>query len=132
MATEAPKIRLGWEDWLGLPDLGLPDLGQRTGPRSTPEPRPARCMPLTLWSWGPLTPCRCSSTSPRSPTRPTVVVRCTAPVIDRREVTSSNGTSEWRYVILTRIDVGGASWPIEITLTDRAGMTSRMVLGCQP
>ena len=59
------------------------------------------------------------------------MVRCTAPVIDRREVTSSNGTSEWRYVILTRIDVGGASWPIEITLTDRAGMTSRMLLGRQ-
>lgn len=26
MATEAPKIRLGWEEWLGLPDLGLPAL----------------------------------------------------------------------------------------------------------
>ncbi|MDG1168854.1 MAG: 30S ribosomal protein S6--L-glutamate ligase, partial [Sulfitobacter sp.] len=54
-----------------------------------------------------------------------------APLIDRREVTSSNGESEQRYVIETNLEVGGQIWPIEMTLTNRAGMSSRMLLGRQ-
>ncbi|HCT34058.1 MAG TPA: 30S ribosomal protein S6--L-glutamate ligase, partial [Sulfitobacter sp.] len=38
---------------------------------------------------------------------------------------------ELRYVISTKMDVAGQSWPIDVTLTNRAGMTSRMLLGRQ-
>jgi ribosomal protein S6--L-glutamate ligase len=63
--------------------------------------------------------------------RDDLVITCSAPLIDRREVTSSNGESEQRYVIQTELDVGGQSWPIEVTLTNRANLTSRMLLGRQ-
>ena len=60
-----------------------------------------------------------------------ITITCSAPIIDRREVTSSNGEAELRYVISTKMDVAGQSWPIDVTLTNRAGMTSRMLLGRQ-
>jgi ribosomal protein S6--L-glutamate ligase len=46
-------------------------------------------------------------------------------------VTSSNGESEMRYVIRSKLAVAGHSWPVEITLTNRSAMASRMLLGRQ-
>lgn|GEM_PF-4497630 len=46
-------------------------------------------------------------------------------------MTSSNGDSEWRYVIRSGIEVGTRRWPIELTLTHRGGMACRMLLGRQ-
>lgn len=57
------------------------------------------------------------------------IVTCSAPISDIRKVKSSNGTSEQRYVIETRVVLGGESWPIEITLTDRSDMSYLMLLG---
>ena len=59
------------------------------------------------------------------------MIPCSAPILDRREVASSNGEKEMRYVIESRMSVGGQEWPIEITLTNRSTMTSRMLLGRQ-
>ena len=57
------------------------------------------------------------------------LVTCKAAVFDMRSIKSSNGESERRYVIKTVIDLGKASWPIEITLTDRSDMSYLMLLG---
>jgi len=46
-------------------------------------------------------------------------------------VASSNGERELRYVIQSALLVNGDHWPIEITLTNRSTMTSRMLLGRQ-
>lgn len=127
MPAEDQKIRLGWEEWLGLPALGLPALRAKvdTGAKTSAlhaadiEPFGPADQPMVRFTVHP------------APRQPGLVVQCQAAVVDRREVTSSNGTSEWRYVIETRVEVGGASWPIELTLTDRAGMTNRMLLGRQ-
>ncbi|MGD9865210.1 MAG: 30S ribosomal protein S6--L-glutamate ligase, partial [Pseudodonghicola sp.] len=71
------------------------------------------------------------STEHPVPGRGDLAIPCSALVTDRREVTSSNGESELRYVISTTLEVAGRRWPIEITLTNRSGMTSRMLLGRQ-
>jgi len=57
------------------------------------------------------------------------IVTCSAPISDIRKVKSSNGTSEQRYVIETTVVLGGESWPIEITLTDRSDMSYLMLFG---
>jgi ribosomal protein S6--L-glutamate ligase len=54
-----------------------------------------------------------------------------ADVVDVREVTSSNGEVERRYVIRTPVRIGERQWPIEITLTNRESMAYRMLLGRQ-
>ena len=58
-----------------------------------------------------------------------VLVRCEAPVIDRRLVKSTNGNSEKRYVISTPLMLADQTWDIEITLTNRDSMGYRMLLG---
>ncbi|WP_394173592.1 ATP-dependent zinc protease family protein [Thalassotalea litorea] len=59
------------------------------------------------------------------------VTRCRAAIFDIRQVKSSNGVSEQRFVIQTMATLGKLTWPIEITLTDRSDMTYLMLLGRQ-
>ncbi len=63
------------------------------------------------------------------PDDPSLEIVCSAPVKDRRQVTSSNGESELRYVIETVVSMGERDWPVEVTLTDRGSMAYRMLLG---
>ncbi len=54
---------------------------------------------------------------------------CETKIFDQRVVTSSNGERDLRYVIKTKIILGGHSRDIEITLTNRDNMRFRMLLG---
>jgi hypothetical protein len=58
-----------------------------------------------------------------------VEVACSAEVVDIRTIIDSGGKRERRYVIKTPIIVGNEKFEIELTLTDRAGMAYRMLLG---
>lgn len=57
------------------------------------------------------------------------IVECESPVIDERQVRDSGGHEELRFVIETELHIGGHSWPIEVTLTNRENMAFRMLLG---
>ncbi|RRJ85405.1 ATP-dependent zinc protease [Aestuariirhabdus litorea] len=59
------------------------------------------------------------------------IVRREARVVALRKVISSNGTFQKRYLIDTRLCMGGEEWLIELTLTDRSGMSYLMLLGRQ-
>ena len=118
---------IGWEEWLALPDLGLPAIKAKidTGARTSAlhahliEPFGPVDTPLVRFAVHPIAG------------RTDVEVTCSAPIIDRREVTSSNGERETRYVIRTGVRMGPRTWPIEVTLTNRETMAYRMLLGRQ-
>jgi len=57
------------------------------------------------------------------------LISCKAIISDIRKIKSSNGTAEQRYVIETPMTLGKETWPIEITLTDRADMNYLMLFG---
>lgn len=57
------------------------------------------------------------------------VVSAEAPLVEEREVRSSNGDVERRVVIETAIALGGEHHRIELTLTNRDQMGFRMLLG---
>ena len=57
------------------------------------------------------------------------IIQCEAALKDIRNVKSSNGTSEQRYVIETPLRLGKQTWPIDITLTNRSDMNYLMLLG---
>ncbi len=58
-----------------------------------------------------------------------ILIRCECPIVDIRDVKSSSGTSETRYVISTPMSLGGSVWDAELTLSDRDAMGYRMLLG---
>ena len=125
-AAGGPLI-LGFEEWVALPELGLPairakiDTGAKTSAlhANAIEPFGPAAAPMVRFVVHPV------------PRHPGVEIACAAPLVDRREVISSNGDRELRYVIASAVRVGRSSWPIEITLTNRAAMTYRMLLGRQ-
>ncbi len=120
-------LRLGWEEWVALPDLGLPALKAKidTGAKTSAlhafeiEPFGPAAQPKVRFLMYPV------------PNRPDLAIACSAPVLDRREVMSSNGEAELRYVIETRLKMGDRIWPAEVTLTDRGSMQYRMLVGRQ-
>lgn len=56
-------------------------------------------------------------------------VQCTAPLSDSRRIKSSNGETEQRSVIKTKLRMGDEEWPIELTLSNRQDMSYLMLLG---
>jgi ribosomal protein S6--L-glutamate ligase len=125
MAKE--KTIIGWNEWVGLPQLNLPlikakvDTGARTSALHafSVDPFTKGGAPWVSFSLHPLQ-------QSRAP-----LVTCEAPVIDRRLVTDSGGRGERRLVIETLATIGGMSRAIEITLTNREKMAYRMLLGRQ-
>lgn len=59
------------------------------------------------------------------------MVRKEAPVIEIRNIKSSNGQLQARHVIETKLKMGAQQWNILITLTDRSAMSYLMLLGRQ-
>jgi len=118
---------VGWQEWIALPDLGLPalkakiDTGARTSALHTHliEPYGPSKRPMVRFTVRP------------NPKRTDLEVEACAAVVDRREIMSSNGERELRFVIATRLSLGDREWPIEITLTNRERLAYRMLLGRQ-
>jgi ribosomal protein S6--L-glutamate ligase len=126
-ADQHTRLVLGWEEWIALPGLGLPaikakiDTGAKTSALHAEaiEPFGSASAPRARFVIRP------------APRRPEIAVTCSAPIIDRRSITSSNGIPEDRFVIAADLEIDGQRWPIEISLSDRREMNYRMLLGRQ-
>ena len=60
---------------------------------------------------------------------PTQRVPHRLPLHEERAVTNTSGTPEIRPTVRTRLEMGSRHWTIELTLTDRSGMTHPLILG---
>ncbi len=119
------KIKVGWREWVSLPDLGVPaikvklDTGARTSSLHAFAIEPFRSGGRLKVHFG-VHPLQ---------RREDIKVFGSAEVVDQRYVVDSGGHREMRYVIQTPIRMGQRSWDIEISLTNRDIMRFRMLLG---
>lgn len=124
-ASPGEFTRLGWKEWLVLPDLKIPalkakiDTGARTSALHTFSLEEFSSQGQLMVRFG-IHPFR---------KRSDVELFCEAPVVDQRQVKDSGGHSEMRYLIETNVLLGTLLWPIKISLTNRDGMMFRMLLG---
>ncbi|MEO5347423.1 MAG: RimK/LysX family protein [Magnetococcus sp. YQC-9] len=116
---------IGWREWVALPDLGVArikckiDTGARTSALHALDPV------LIQREDGAHVRFKIHPVQRKS--RPEIV--CEAPLVDSRSVVNSGGHTEHRYVIRTRVQLGEKDCEVEITLTDRAPMGFRMLIG---
>lgn len=121
---------VGWREWVSLPELGLLavrckiDTGAATSALHATdiekfEREGQACIRFLF--------------RPFHRKNRGLKVLCEAPIIDQREVTSSSGHVEERFVIRAGFRLGMKSdaptWPIELTLADRKRLRFPMLLG---
>jgi hypothetical protein len=114
---------IGWREWVRLPDLGVDWMKAKvdTGARSS-----------TLHAWDIAVDEEARTV--RFAVHPlqdddAIVVDAIAPLIEHRDVRSSNGETERRPIIATDVVVRGARFSIELSLSRRDEMGFRMLLG---
>ena len=127
MTRELKPLILGRREWVALPDLGLFAIKAKvdTGARTSALHAEA------IETFGPASAPRVRFLIHPLLEKPDVAVWCEAELLGEREVTSSSGERETRYIISTRLSVGDREWPIELGLTNRGGLVHRMLLGRQ-
>ena len=126
MPLKRSKLKIiGWREWVGLPDLGIPaikvkvDSGARTSALHATKIRYLEKADGVTWV----------SFMVNAGPHPHKSIRVRAPLVVQRKVKSSMGHASLRPVILTTIQLGEESWPIEVTLVNRDPMGFRMLLG---
>ncbi|MBV1887541.1 MAG: RimK/LysX family protein [Parvibaculaceae bacterium] len=121
------KRLIGWREWVALPDFDTPPIKAKidTGAR-TSALHAFRIKPF----WKDAAPYVEFYIHPEQHRRKPEI-RCEAPLLEQREITSSNGQKEIRYVIETNADIGGEVFNIELTLTNRDELGFRMLIGRQ-
>lgn len=118
-------IIIGGEEWCSFPDLHIPaikarvDSGAKT---STIHASNIHKFTRKGEKWVSF------EVYPIQETR-RITIRCKAKIIDYRNVKSSSGISEKRYVIQSLLKIGNFQWNIELTLANRDSMGFRMLLG---
>ncbi len=121
--TNLPVI--GWREWVRLPDLGIKMIKAKvdTGARSSS----LHAFDLTQFERNGVTWVK-FKVHPEQRKSGTVV-KTEARVLDFRSVRSSSGKAAVRPVIMTRIELLGAIYAVEVTLANRDEMGFRMLLG---
>lgn len=119
------KQVIGSEEWIGMPEFGIPAIKARvdSGAKTSSlhayniEVKPEGDKNFAHFDIHPLQGSKA------------VTIKCKAELVGERNVKSSSGHSEKRYVIRTPIKLGNEVWDAEITLTNRDNMGYRMLLG---
>ena len=120
--TKNTKLRVGRTEWASLPELGINKIKAKIDTGAWTSALHAFDIEPYNTRWGLFVRFKTVPLARNS-------IVCRARVIDEREVTSSVGTAELRYVIETEVVFGDKSLPIEVTLSNRSNMKYRMLLG---
>ncbi|MCA1789124.1 MAG: RimK/LysX family protein [Thioalkalivibrio sp.] len=125
--SEVGQRTVGWREWLALPELGIRRLQCKidTGARTSA----LHALDLETFNRAGRPHVRFRLYPLHGDERTSI--SCSAAISDQRQIRSSNGQLERRYVIVTPMILGKVRQEIEITLADRGPMRFGMLLGRQ-
>ncbi|MFN3233914.1 MAG: ATP-dependent zinc protease [Gammaproteobacteria bacterium] len=118
-------LLIGWQEWCSLPQLHLPAVKAKidTGAQTSA----LHAFDIERFSFQDRDFVR-FKVHPVQANR-SIIRECTSELVDIRDVMSSNGHKEKRFVIKTLLQLGDKEWEIEITLSNRDPLRFRMLLG---
>lgn len=118
---------LGWREWVMLPEFGITSIKAKvdTGARSSS----IHAINIEQFEVDGIAKVRFQIAPIQHDD--SQLIQTEAKLLCQRTVTDSGGHQEKRPVVLTTVTLGGATWPIELTLTNRDVMGFRMLLGRQ-
>jgi hypothetical protein len=114
-------VVIGWREWVGLPDLGLTTLKAKVDTGARTSALHAHVLERSV--------SRVRFTVCPDQHDTSVKVTAEADLVDERLVRSSSGETELRLVVRTALLLGGQRFDAEFTLTDRALLGFRVLLG---
>lgn len=116
---------IGWREWVALPELRIDAIKVKvdTGARSSA----LHAFDLRTFRRNGVRMVRFEVHPIQNDDETRVTAE--AELADRRLVRTSAGHESVRPVIITRVELSGTSWPIELTLMNRDAMGFRMLLG---
>lgn len=121
---------IGWRETVSLPDLELPLLRAKidTGARTTAlhASNIAR-IEVNGAPWVEFLPDHDQLGVGKVCIAP--IRLCSAPIHHQRQIRSSDGISEERFIITTRLQLGQREAQVEVSLTDRSDMKSPIIVG---
>lgn len=114
---------LGWRETIALPEFGLPAIPAKidTGARTSA----LHATHIELVETGGVALVRFRIDLGHGDETPV----CEAHHVSRRRITSSNGLSEERLVVTTRLELAGETFDAEFSLTDRSDMMNPVLVG---
>ncbi len=128
--TLSPKTRkrkerqvIGWREMVGLPDLGIANLRAKidTGARTSA----LHAVDLEVFEKDGAHWIEFHVPQPGKPRSK----RCSARLVDERQIKNTSGVPEYRYVIETLLVFGKRHWHMEVSLADREKMEFDLILG---
>ena len=118
-----PRIEIGWCELVDIPSLGLDKVhAKMDSGAATSSIHATRIKPFERGGAAWVEFSFYASAKDH-------VVRLQAPVIDRRNVRSSNGKEQLRYVIAAQLCLGKLCWDGQLTLANRGSMAFPVLIG---
>lgn len=127
--SSSKKIKklIGWREWVSLPSLDIDlikvkvDTGARTSALHAED--------IETYTRHGKHYVRFTVLPKQKSRKP--ALRVHAPLVEKRHVKSSVGTTTYRPVILVNVKIGNELFPMELTLVNRDVMGFRMLIGRQ-
>lgn len=120
--SKAPTI-IGWQERIDLPDLGLLGLNAKidTGARTSA----LHASEVSTFEKDGAMWVRFRSDFDDAAQD----IWAESPILEQRQIKNTSGVPDTRIVIRTPFTLGGNTWDIDVSLTNRADMRFRMIVG---
>jgi hydroxyacylglutathione hydrolase len=122
VARRSNQLKIGWREWIALPDLGIEAIRAKTDTGAKTSALHAEKIEI-------FTSAGIKRVSFVVCLDDEGEIAAEAELVDERLVRSSTGEEQLRPIIRTSIAIRDRRWPIEMSLTNRDLMGYRMLLG---